>query len=116
MGKESSPLKKWAVTYRKTIINAIWNDLTVAFLCSCLPAVYRIADIKGGEYPGQAAAVINQRLVELGPGIITEAVVRFLLVMIVLFFPILIYRFWLEHRIRLIQKMKEYLKGNKNHC
>lgn len=116
MGKESSPLKKWAVTYRKTIINAICNDFTVAFPCAYLPGIDRIAGIKAGEYPGQAADMINRRLAELMPEIITGAVVRFLVIMIVLFVPILIYRFWHEHRIRLIQEMKEYLKENKNRC
>ncbi len=113
MGKEASFLRKWGVQYRRAIINAIWNDFTVALLCSCLPAIYRIKDIKAGEYPGEAAAVINQRLAELRPGIIAEAVVSFLVIMIVLFLPILIYRFRLEHKIKLIQRLKEYWKENK---
>lgn len=116
MGKESSPLKKWAVQYRKTISNAIWNDLTVAFACTALPAVYRIKDIEGGEYPGQTAAEISRRLAELKPGIITEALVGFCIIMIALFVPILLYRFWLEHRINLIEKLKEYRKKKKNCC
>ncbi len=105
-------MKRWAKRYRKTIINAILNDFTVALVCSALPAIYRFIDIKGGEYPGQATAEINQRLAELGPGIVIEAVICFLIIMIVLFVPILIYRFWLEHRIKLIQTLKEYWKGS----
>lgn len=112
MAKETSPLKKWIVQYRRTIINAILNDFTVALPCSCLPAIYKIKSIESGEYPGQAADIISQRLAELRPGIITEAVIRFWVIMIVLFVPILIYRFWLEHRIKLIQILKEYLKKN----
>ncbi|MCM1190986.1 MAG: hypothetical protein NC123_00095 [Butyrivibrio sp.] len=105
MGKELSPLRKWASRYRKTITNAIWNDLTIAFVCTALPAVYRIKDIEGGEYPGQAAAEISRRVAELKPGIITEAVVGFLVILLVLFVPILLYRFWFEHRINLIKKL-----------
>lgn len=110
MPKETSSLKKWIIQYRRTIFNAILNDFTVALPCSCLPAIYRIKEIEAGEYPGQAADIISQRLAELRPGIITQAVISFFIIMVVLFIPILIYRFRLEHQINLIQRLKEYFK------
>ncbi|MCM1057838.1 MAG: hypothetical protein NC517_09540 [Firmicutes bacterium] len=116
MEKEAFSLKKWVSQYRRTISNAIWNDITLAFVCIILPALHKIDNIRAGEYPSQTAAEINRRIAELRPGIITEALIGFLVIALALFIPILLYRFWLEHRIDLIKMLKEYRKENKSRC
>lgn len=111
--KTSLSTKKQLRPYRRTILNALCNDFSVALLCAALPAIYKIKSIEAGEYPGQAAEVIQQRLAELRPGIIADAVICFFVVMILLFIPILIYRFRLEHGVNLVQKLKDHFAKNR---
>lgn len=110
--KTSLSTKKQLRPYRRTILNALCNDFSVALLCAALPAIYKIKSIEAGEYPGQAAEVIQQHLTELRPGIIADAVICFFVVMILLFIPILIYRFRMEHGVNLVQKLKDHFVKN----
>lgn len=101
--------KKWFSQYSKTILNTILNVFCIGLIFSALTAIYTISGIKAGEYPGLSSDMISEQLNKAMPNIIIESLIKCLLIMVVLFIPVLIYRFRIENKIDLIKRLKSYL-------
>lgn len=99
-------LKKGISQYRKTVIRSIISAWVTANLFSWFPAIDKIKSLEIGEYPEEPAEIISARLQEMRPVIIREAVITFLLLMIIFFAIYLIYWFMRNHNINLIRKLR----------
>lgn len=99
-------VKKGVSKYWKALINTIISTLVTAVPFAWYPALYRIKSLEAGEYPGESAEVISARLLEMRPGIIREALVRFLLLAVLFFMIYFIYWVKRYYNISLIQKMR----------
>lgn len=102
--------KKWFSQYPKTIINTLLNVFIIGLIYSSMTAIYTISGIRAGEYPGQSSDMISEQLNIAIPNIIIESLIKCLLIMIILFIPVLIYRFRIENKINLLKKFKLYLQ------
>lgn len=101
-------MKKCFSLYSKTIKNSILNAFCFGLIFSAFTAIHKISEIKAGEFPGQSRDIINKQLNQVLPNIIVESVIKCLLIMIIFFIPILIYRFKVENKISLIREFKTY--------
>lgn len=104
-------LKKLFSQYRMTVIRSIINALTVAAIFSWLPTIYKFKSLEIGEYPEEPAEIISERLHEMMPVIITEALIKFLLFALVFFIIFLIYWFKRDYNINLVQKFRFKIFG-----
>ena len=111
--KRKSFLKKLYTKYCKTIIYSIINAFSCAFIYAFWTATYKILIIKAGEYPEEPRNIINERLGQVLPSIIVESIIKFLIIMIVLIIPILLYRFRVDNKINLVYELRVYLKEKK---
>lgn len=103
--RKTNVWKSVMTQYRKTIMQAVINACTCAFTISWFPALYKIKSLEIGEYPEEPAEIVYARLQEMKPIIIRNAVICFVLLLIVFLVVFLIYWFKRSHGINLIKEL-----------
>ncbi len=99
--------------YRKTILYSIAHAFSIGFAYSLWTATYTLTNISNGDYPGMPKELIQEKYNEAAPIVITHSVIKCIVIMLVLLFPLLIYRFKIKHNINLFYELKKYIKSRK---
>lgn len=104
-------LKNGISKYRKIVNRSLITAFGVAFAIAVQSAVYRMNSLKLGEYPEEPAEIIQARILQMQPIIVRDAIICFVLLLILFFVIYLAYWLNRDYNISLIHAFRtEFLK------